>query len=65
MGNDSSHNQVERRTGKDRRQFTFTLHIPERRKGKERRGSEGKKEESKASSPKLKSKQENQTPDEN
>ena len=27
-----------RRTGIDRRQFSFTAHIPERRSGKERRG---------------------------
>jgi hypothetical protein len=26
-----------RRTGIDRRQFSYTLHIPERRSGKERR----------------------------
>ena len=29
--------QVGRRSGGDRRNYSYTLHIPERRKGKERR----------------------------
>jgi hypothetical protein len=48
----SSFNQQERRSGNDRRQFTFTLHIPERRKGIDRRKSEGKEKRSKTSIPK-------------
>ena len=50
MGRDSSREQQDRRTGKDRRQFTFTLHIPERRRGDDRRNRTGKKESPKTSS---------------
>jgi hypothetical protein len=37
MGKESSPKQLDRRSGRDRRQFTFTLHIPEHRSGKDRR----------------------------
>jgi hypothetical protein len=40
MGKASSPKQLDRRSGRDRRQFTFTLHIPERRSGKDRREPE-------------------------
>ncbi len=32
-----------RRSGGDRRNFSYTLHIPERRKGKDRRGGEDRR----------------------
>jgi hypothetical protein len=37
MGKNSTPKQKDRRSRYDRRQFTFTLHIPERRSGKDRR----------------------------
>ena len=37
MGEDKSQNNQERRSEKDRREFVYTLHIPERRKRKDRR----------------------------
>jgi hypothetical protein len=37
MGKDSFQDKQEKRTGNDRRKFSFTLHFPERRSGKERR----------------------------
>jgi hypothetical protein len=37
MGRNSSKDNQERRSGDDRRKFSFALHIPERRSGKERR----------------------------
>ena len=53
MGEDTSgKQQQDRRTGNDRRQFTFTLHIPERRKGDDRRKSEDKEKESNTTLPK-------------
>jgi len=39
MKNPKAASNVDRRAGKDRRQFLFTVHIPERRSGKERRNS--------------------------
>jgi hypothetical protein len=40
MGRNSSQDNQERRSGEDRRKFSFALHIPERRSGKEgRKGS--------------------------
>ena len=37
MGKDKSQNNQERRSGKERREFEFALHIPESRRGKDRR----------------------------
>ncbi len=37
MTSESPHGQKERRSGTDRRQFSYAAHIPERRSGKERR----------------------------
>jgi hypothetical protein len=36
-------NNAERRLGIERRVFSYTLHIPERRSGKERRSSLGRR----------------------
>ena len=35
---------VGRRTGGDRRNYSYTLHIPERRKGKERRRGDDRRQ---------------------
>jgi hypothetical protein len=35
--------KVDRRSGKDRRQFSYTAYIPERRSGKDRRSRESRK----------------------
>ena len=32
--------KAERRSGTDQRQFSYTVHVPERRSGKDRRGEE-------------------------
>ena len=37
MAKDKSKDYQERRSGKERRQYEFTLHIPENRSGKDRR----------------------------
>jgi hypothetical protein len=39
MAPDTSNNNEERRSRIDRRQFSFCLHLPERRSGKERRNA--------------------------
>jgi len=65
MGNDSSRKQPDRRSGTDRRQFIFALHIPERRKGNDRRYPEGQKEKSKTSSQNSSGKQDDSEPAEN
>jgi hypothetical protein len=36
--------QVGRRSGGDRRNYSYTLHIPERRKGKERRSGNDRRQ---------------------
>jgi hypothetical protein len=62
MGKDSSGKQQDRQSGMDRRQFTFTIHIRERRNGNERRSREGKEEKSKISSQNLISKPDDSEP---
>lgn len=49
MGRNSSHDDQERRAGKDRRELKYALHIPERRSGKERRKSSARKQNRKQS----------------
>jgi len=44
MGRNSSHDDQERRSGKDRPELKYALHIPERRSGKERRKSSARKQ---------------------
>jgi hypothetical protein len=42
--------QVDRRSGGDRRNYSYTLHIPERRKGKERRSGNDRRHYQRADS---------------
>jgi hypothetical protein len=44
MDKNTAENEPENRSGIDRRHFSFTVHIPERRNGIERRGSTQKEE---------------------
>ena len=43
------HDNGGRRLGVDRRQFSYTLHIPERRSGKERRSGLDRKQKTRTS----------------
>ena len=64
MGEDISCKRSDRRSGIDRRQMTFSLHIPERRSGNERRAPDGLKDESKTSSKNPTGEQDESKPDE-
>ena len=65
MGNDLVDKQPERRSGMERRQIKFTLHIPERRSGNDRRSPEGQKKKSKTSSRIVTGKQDDSEPAKN
>ena len=63
MGKDSSIKQSDRRSGLDRRQITFTLYIPENRRGNERRRDpKVQKDESKTPSKNTKGEKDHSEP---
>ena len=51
MNQDKSHDNEDRRSGTDRRHFSFNLHIPERRDGFDRRKSTVLEQREKLSDP--------------
>jgi hypothetical protein len=50
MGNDSSFTESDRRSGLERRQIIYELHIPERRRGPDRRDNKVENDKSKTPS---------------